>query len=1055
VPGGSGDITDVNTPGGGGLQGGTNLGPANLRLIDCGANQILKYISAAWQCAADDNGVGVFLPLGGGTLTGGLTGTTAAFSGQGSFTAVPTGALVNQGPLYVNPASAASGSTLLGVAVGGIQRFLVDAEGDVTGNMGSFTTSLTAPTGTFTNRLIARTTLEAAALGSATSGTGFNSASQVFLYSVHNGTAALTQEFRWLAEPQNNGTAGAAGRMKLLWGNGVTAAADTGLSIANDGIITFAAGQTFPGGGGGGVTQVNSGAGLTGGPITSTGTLAVDFTQTQARVAGSCAAGSSIRVIAQDGSVTCETDDGGAGGGTVTQVNTGLGLTGGPITTSGTVSIDTTVVPQLGSSNMFAASNIFAASSASPIVDVTQNGGGNAISAIYTGSTPSTAALRANATSTSGNQSFGLQGLTQSAHAGAAGVRGEAQNAAGAGGVGVHGIANSPSGIGVQGSGNTGVIGSGSFVGVFGSTSHASGPGGRFQNTGTGPILQGLNSSGTMVFNVAGSGAVTGNGFFQSNGRIAGLLPNCTGSQIMKMNPGGTDWQCDSDQGGGGGGSGDITDVFGGTGISVNNPGGPQPTVNIDTAVVPTLNGANSFIGANTFNGASTFNSGVTIGNANLTVDSNTLFVDATNNRVGIGTTSPAKELHIVGGANTGLTLESSTSNGNPTLTVKANSPAGHAAVVIDRADTGAPAQLVFNTGGVNNWRLWTPVGVPDRLDIANGSSAPVMTFTQSGLIGIGTTTPGHPLTVGGIIMSTSGGFRFPDGTTQITAATGGGSGTVTSIAAGTGLTASPGSPITTSGTLSIDTTIVPRMNVVNTFTANQLFNANVTVDGNTLFVDSANNRVGVGTNAPSFKLHVINDAPSVVPFSVRAIAGQTAPLALWQDSTSQFLAAITVDGHLSTLGVLDVGSWAGTDETPNVTEPATGTANVFEGLVVRRINTSITTAGIVVAATDALELERDGTVGGFVIRLTNNARQQNAFCTGMTSAGTFTASVNLIPGSVLQTYSLFGNSLNVIYAQCLMGNGPDQGHHTQFTMMRSSISSGVWIGSITSTFNQ
>jgi hypothetical protein len=42
---------------------------------------------------------------------------------------------------------------------------------------------------------------------------------------------------------------------------------------------------------------------------------------------------------------------GGGGSGTVTSVGTGLGLTGGPITTFGTLAIDTGVVPQLGKAN--------------------------------------------------------------------------------------------------------------------------------------------------------------------------------------------------------------------------------------------------------------------------------------------------------------------------------------------------------------------------------------------------------------------------------------------------------------------------------------------------------------------------------------------------------------------------------------------------------------------------------------------------------------------------------------------------------------------------------
>jgi hypothetical protein len=59
------------------------------------------------------------------------------------------------------------------------------------------------------------------------------------------------------------------------------------------------------------VTSVIAGAGLSGGNITSAGTLAVDTGAIQSRVIGTCPAGSSIRAIAANGTVTCEDDNGG------------------------------------------------------------------------------------------------------------------------------------------------------------------------------------------------------------------------------------------------------------------------------------------------------------------------------------------------------------------------------------------------------------------------------------------------------------------------------------------------------------------------------------------------------------------------------------------------------------------------------------------------------------------------------------------------------------------------------------------------------------------------
>jgi len=61
------------------------------------------------------------------------------------------------------------------------------------------------------------------------------------------------------------------------------------------------------GGGVGTVTNVGSGSGIFGGPITSTGNFAIDPTYTQRRVTGTCSSPNAISIVAQDGTVTCTT----------------------------------------------------------------------------------------------------------------------------------------------------------------------------------------------------------------------------------------------------------------------------------------------------------------------------------------------------------------------------------------------------------------------------------------------------------------------------------------------------------------------------------------------------------------------------------------------------------------------------------------------------------------------------------------------------------------------------------------------------------------------------
>jgi hypothetical protein len=107
------------------------------------------------------------------------------------------------------------------------------------------------------------------------------------------------------------------------------------ITVNQQGQITFA--EDGPGGT---VTSVTAGAGLDGGVITDTGTVSLANTTV---VAGSYTS-ADVTIDAQ-GRITAAANGAGSGG-TVTQVDTGTGLTGGPITNTGTITLtDTAVTP--------------------------------------------------------------------------------------------------------------------------------------------------------------------------------------------------------------------------------------------------------------------------------------------------------------------------------------------------------------------------------------------------------------------------------------------------------------------------------------------------------------------------------------------------------------------------------------------------------------------------------------------------------------------------------------------------------------------------------------
>src|SRR6516162_9189527 len=166
------------------------------------------------------------------------------------------------------------------------------------------------------------------ATGTATASKGFNSQPGDFVASVFNsGTSTpVPQTFQWQAEPVNNDTTTASGTLNLLFGQGTSMPTETGFKISSKGLLSFATGQTFPGTGT--VTSVGSGPGLTGGPITTSGTLSI----ANGGVTNSMLANPALTVKA------------------------GTDLLGGGVVSLGgstTLNLDTTKVPQLNTANTF------------------------------------------------------------------------------------------------------------------------------------------------------------------------------------------------------------------------------------------------------------------------------------------------------------------------------------------------------------------------------------------------------------------------------------------------------------------------------------------------------------------------------------------------------------------------------------------------------------------------------------------------------------------------------------------------------------------------------
>jgi len=225
--------------------------------------------------------------------------------------------------------------------------------------------------------------------------------------------------------------------------------------------------------------------------------------------------------------------------------------------------------------------------------------------------------------------------------------------------------------------------------------------------------------------------------------------------------------------------------------------------------------------GSFVLNTGDTMTGQLNITGAGISVDTadQTFFVDAAGNKVGIGTITPADKLDVATG---GLAVRGATSASGAGAFV---SHTGSVTTISSVNWTGPAYRDLIISDQTLSLRTGTS-SVTERVLIGATGNVAFDTNTLfvdavNNRVGILTVVPTQPLEVAGIIFSNTGGFKFPDNTTQTS------------------------SGVKLTGDTMIGTLVITGAGM------------DVNSADHTLFVDSVNSRVGIGTNVPSKKLHI------------------------------------------------------------------------------------------------------------------------------------------------------------------------------------------------------
>ncbi|NUQ47215.1 MAG: hypothetical protein HUU22_14420, partial [Phycisphaerae bacterium] len=144
--------------------------------------------------------------------------------------------------------------------------------------------------------------------------------------------------------------------------------------------------------------------------------------------------------------------------------------------------------------------------------------------------------------------------------------------------------------------------------------------------------------------------------------------------------------------------------------------------------------------------------------------------ISYTTGNVGIGTSDPQRKLDVLAGVNTSLRVGRDGGTNlelkhfNTALTDVPGSAFGMQAIGPLHSHVVLDVQANDNEDGFY-------VRVPTTMQMNPTVDKTVLAVKGNGRVGIGTVSPSDPLTVNGAIRSVSGGFKYPDGSVQTTAA--------------------------------------------------------------------------------------------------------------------------------------------------------------------------------------------------------------------------------------------------------------------------------------------